>query len=166
MVDALPAAACQVGQPGAGGREQIRRLRWGCRFRCPVVVGPAGRLVDAGQQRVVDGAEQCGTGGGQGDEVVLARRPCRGLLGRFGDQGGQRGPRDSLGECGRTCGTAGAGSQQPGDEGVVEGVDDGEGVVEPVDGPGQQVGAHHATARVGGKKCISGNGVVAGASSR
>lgn len=46
------------------------------------------------------------------------------------------------------------------------GVDGRQGLVEAVDGFGEQVGAHHATALVGGNQCISGNGAVVGASSR
>ncbi len=95
----------------------------------------------------MDRAEQCGPCGGQGHEVVLARRSGRRLRGRLGDSVYKR-------------------QEQARDEGLVEGVDGLQGFVQSFYGSGEQVGAHHATARVGGKNCISGNGAVTGACSR
>lgn len=117
----------------------------------------------------MDGAEQCGAGRGQCDEVVLARGSCGRLLGRLGDTRRQGRSRDGVGEPRQTGGLGGLRSEQTGDECLVEGVDGIEGLVEPgnvLGGLGEQIGAHQATALVGGNHCISGNGAVLGSSSR
>ena len=79
---------------------------------------------------------------------------------------GERRARDGLGELGQAGGLGGLRAEQARDEDLVEGVDGRQGLVEPGDGLGEQVGAHHASARVGGNHCISGTGAVDGASSR
>ncbi len=114
----------------------------------------------------MDGAEQGGAGGGQGDEVVLARGSGRRLPGRLGGPGGQGCSRDGVREFRQARGLGGPGAQQAACERPVEGVDGRQDLVEPGDGLGEQVGTHHATVLVGGNHCISGNGAVVGASSR
>ena len=100
--------------------------------------------------------------------MVLARDSGRRLLGRLGDPGGERRPRDRLGELRQPGGLGGLRAEQARDQHLVEGVDGRQGLVEPGDGLREQVGAHHASpARsVGGNHCISGSGAVVGASSR
>lgn len=112
------------------------------------------------------GAEQGGAGGGEDDQVVLARGAGRRLLGRLGDPRGQRGPRDGVDEFRQPGGLGRLRAQQSADERGVEGVDGRQGLVEPREGFREQVDAHHATALVGGNHCISGSGAVVGASSR
>ncbi|GAA3245837.1 hypothetical protein GCM10020256_73090 [Streptomyces thermocoprophilus] len=166
VVEALPAGAGQVAQPGAGGGQQVRCL-FGGAGRCGRLGGgAAGDLVGAGGDRVVRGAEQGGAGGGQGGEVVLAGGARGGLVGGLGDPRGERARGDRVGEGEQPFGLVGSGSQEARDEGPVEGVDGGEGLVQAVDGCGEQVGAHQATALVDGNQCISGSGAVVAASSR
>jgi hypothetical protein len=131
-----------------------------------VAAGPTGRLGNLGHQCVVDGAEQCGAGRGQGDEVVLARGSCCRLPSRLGDPGSKRRPRDGAGELGQAGSLGGLRTEQARDEDPVEAVDGRQGIVEPGDGSGEQIGAHHAVTLVGGNHCISGKGAVVGASSR
>ncbi|CAM5718832.1 hypothetical protein SBADM41S_10790 [Streptomyces badius] len=114
----------------------------------------------------MDGAEQRAAGGRQRHEVILPGGPGRRLLGRLRDPGGQRRPRDGLGEPGDRGRLCGPRPQQTGHQRLVEGVDGGERLVEPLDRIGQQIAAHQATALVGGNHCISGNGDVTGTSSR
>ncbi len=114
----------------------------------------------------MDGAEQGAPSGGEGHEVILAAGPRRRLLGRLRHPRGQRGPGDRPGEPADPGGLGGPRPQQPGHERLVEGVHDGERLVEPLDRIGEQIAAHQATARVGGNHCISGNGVVTGSRSR
>ncbi len=178
MVDALPPGARQIREPGAGGGEQVRHVLPGGRRNRLLAARPARRLRHAGQQRVVDGAEQRGAGGGEREEVILARDSLRRLLGRLRGPGGQRRSRDGVGELRQPGGLGGRGAEQAGDEGPVEGVDGRQGFVEPVGGLTQQAGplpalapgstgsALTAAALVGGNHCISGNGAVVGASSR
>lgn len=92
--------------------------------------------------------------------------PGRGLVGRLGDQRGQRRPGDGGGDCCQTGGLGGLRAEQSGDEHPVEGVDGGQRLVEPVDGVGEQVRTHQAAVLVGGNHCISGSGAVVGSSSR
>ncbi len=92
--------------------------------------------------------------------------PAAGLPRRLGDPPGERCPGDGVGEPRQGRGLGGPGAEQAPDEGLVEGVHDPEGFVEPFDGLGEQVRSHQATAPVGGNHCISGSGAVPGASSR
>ena len=128
------AAAQQVRWPAARRARCSRPWRWG---------RPVASATWA-QQCVVDGAEQRGAGGGQGGEVVLARDPGRRLLGRLGDPGGERRPRDGLREPRQPGGLGGLRAEQARDQDLVEGVHGGQGLVKPGDGLGEQVGAHHA----------------------
>ena len=114
VVEALPAGARQVGQPRAGGGQQVRRP-----LSLPVAWAASAALADRpvascdlGHQGVVDRAEQRGAGGGQRDEVVLARGSRGRLLGCLGDPGGQRRARDGLGQVrpGRRPGRAAGGA--------------------------------------------------------
>ncbi len=98
--------------------------------------------------------------------MVFARCSSSRLRRRLGDPGGRGGPRDGVRELGQTGGLGGLRTEQARDERLVEGVDGRQRFVEPGDGVGEQVRAHHATALVGGNHCISGNGAVVGASSR
>lgn len=166
MIDALPSGAGQIGEPGAGGGEQVRRLVPGGLGGGRLAAGSAGRLFDTGHQRVVDGAEERGAGGGECDEVVFARGSARRLLGRLRDPRGQRRPCDGVGESGQTGALGGLGTEQARDKCPVEAVDGRQCLVESGDVLREQVGTHHATALVGGNHCISGSGAVVGVSSR
>ena len=114
----------------------------------------------------MDGAEQRGAGGGQGEEVVIAGGSRRRLPRRLGDLGGKRRAGDGAGELAQAGRLGRLQAEHPGDEDLVEGINGGQGLVDPADGPGEQVGAHQASVRVGGNHCISGNGAVTGARSR
>ena len=98
--------------------------------------------------------------------MLLAAAPAAALLGRLGDPGGQRRPRDGAGQLRQAGGLGGLRAEQAAGEGPVEGVNGGQGLVQSGRRFGEQVGAHHATALVGGNHCISGSGAVVGASSR
>lgn len=101
-----------------------------------------------------------------GASPYIARGSVRRLLDRLGDPCGQRRARDGVAELSRAGGLGGLGTGEAGDKSPVEGVHSRQYFVEPGDGFGEQVGAHHATALVGGNHCVSGNGAVVGASSR
>jgi hypothetical protein len=110
--------------------------------------------------------EQGNTSGGKRDEVVFTSRAGRGLLGRLGDPPGQRRAGKGVGELGEGGNLSGLRTKQPGDKGLVAGIDSRESFVKAVNSLDKDVGTHHTTARVGGNHCISGTGAVVGASSR
>lgn len=141
VVHSLPSGAREVAEPGAGGGEQVHRLLPVGRRDGLRTAGATGHLRDAGHQCVVDGTEQCGAGGGEGDEVVFARRSGRRLLRRLKDPGGQWCPRDGVRELGQTGGLGGLRTEQTRDENLVEGVHGRQRFVEPGDGVAEQVRA-------------------------
>jgi hypothetical protein len=165
VADAAPAGDRQLAQPGAGTGQQVARLG-GDGAGGPGPAGAAERAVHPGEQGVVGGAQESGPRAGQHGEVLVGHRACDDLADRVGELIAER-----RGGEGRGQGLEGGGpplvdAGEAVDEGVVHGVDQGEGLGEAGRAGAQQLTQHQRTAPAAGNHCSSGSGSVLGGSSR